>query len=55
MTVSHQHGEGLALVKGEGWIFVALLLGIVSIGEALKVFRTPALLFIVLVAAIYAR
>ena len=43
------------LAKGDGWIFVALLLGVVSIGEALKAFRTPALLLIVLVAAIYAR
>ena len=53
--MNHQRAEGVILAKGDGWIFVALLMGIVCIGEALKVFRTPALLMIVLVAAIYAR
>ena len=54
MTVSRGDG-GFRLARSDGWVFVALLLGIVAIGEALKVFRAPALLPIVLVAVIYAR
>lgn len=55
MTVTDRHAEGFRVAKGDGWIFVALVLGIVAIGEALKVIRAPALLLIIIVAAIYAR
>jgi O-antigen ligase len=47
--------QGIRIAKGDGWIFVVLLLGIAAIGEALKLMRAPALLLIVLVAVIYAR
>jgi hypothetical protein len=54
-NVTALRNEGIRIAKGDGWIFVALLLGIASIGEALKLFRAPALLLIILVAVVYAR
>jgi hypothetical protein len=47
--------EGVRIAKGDGWIFVALLLGIAAIGEALQLFRAPPLILILLTAVIYAR
>lgn len=47
--------EGFRFANGDGWIFVVLVIGIVALGESLKVIRTPALLLIVLIAAFYAR
>ena len=55
MNVTALPVEGIRIAKGDGWLFVALLLGIVAIGEALKLFRAPALLLIVLLTIIYAR
>jgi len=55
MNVTALRVEGIRIARGDGWLFVALLLGIAAIGEALKLFRAPALLLIVLVAFLYAR
>jgi hypothetical protein len=55
MSIFDTRAEGFELAKGEGWIFVVLLLGIVAIGESLKAYRLLALLPIVIVAVVYAR
>jgi len=55
MTVSEEQSSKIQIAKGEGWIFIALILGIVAIGESLKVFRAPALILIIALAAVYAR
>ena len=55
MTATELRDEGIRIARGDGWIFVALVLFVVGIGEALKAFRTPALLLMVAVTVIYAR
>jgi O-antigen ligase len=55
MTVTELRHEGIRIAKGDGWIFFALIVFVVAIGESLKVFRTPALLLMVGLAVVYAR
>ncbi|MCC6948884.1 MAG: hypothetical protein IT539_14050 [Bradyrhizobiaceae bacterium] len=55
MSIARRNNTSFGFARGDGWIFVALVLAIVGIGEALRVFRAPALLLIALVAATYAR
>jgi hypothetical protein len=55
MAATDLRADGIGIAKGDGWLFVALVLGIVLIGEGLKLFRAPALLPVIVVAAIYAR
>ena len=55
MSVVDTRAEGFGLAKGDGWIFVVLVLGIAAIGESLKAYRLPALLPIVILAVVYAR
>jgi hypothetical protein len=55
MTGTEKPFRGIQIAKSEGWIFVALIVGVVLIGEGLKVFRAPALLLIIAVALVYAR
>ena len=39
MSVVDTRADGFGLVKGDGWIFVVLVLGIAAIGESLKAYR----------------
>lgn len=55
MSDAERPDRKIRIAAGDGWIFVALILGVVLIGEGLKVFRAPALLLIVGVALVYAR
>ena len=55
MTVTTLRSERIQIAKGDGWIFVVLMLAIVAIGEALQLFRAPPLILIVLTSVIYAR